>query len=198
MGQTTLILMILTVISKIFGFIRESVMASVIGAGDLKSIYVTATTIPDLMTYTVIVGIVSAYIPLYTRISSEKGESEAENFTSNLINTLMVYGAIAFLIVIIFAGPISKIFSPKLTGDTLQLAKDFTRIMAISIFTFLYSSVIRGYLNAKGNFIDPSIPGIIINVFVIVSTILTGIFNNSYILIIGTCLLYTSPSPRDS
>lgn len=190
MGQTTLILMILTVISKIFGFVRESVMASVIGAGDLKSIYVTATTIPDLMTYTVIVGIVSAYIPLYTRISSEKGESEAENFTSNLINTLMVYGAIAFLIVIIFAGPISKLFSPKLTGDTLQLAKDFTRIMAISIFTFLYSSVIRGYLNAKGNFVDPAIPGIIINVFVIVSTILTGIFNNSYILIIGTLIGY--------
>lgn len=190
MGQTTIVLMILTVISKIFGFVRESVMASVIGAGDLKSIYVTATTIPDLMTYTVIVGIVSAYIPLYTRISSEKGESEVENFTSNLINTLMVYGAIAFLIVIIFAGPISKLFSPKLTGDTLKLAKDFTRIMAISIFTFLYSSVIRGYLNAKGNFIDPAIPGIIINVFVIVSTILTGIFNNSYILIIGTLIGY--------
>lgn len=190
MGQTTIVLMILTVISKIFGFVRESVMASVIGAGDLKSIYVTATTIPDLMTYTVIVGIVSAYIPLYTRISSEKGGSEAENFTSNLINTLMIYGAIAFLIVIIFAGPISKLFSPKLTGDTLQLAKDFTRIMAISIFTFLYSSVIRGYLNAKGNFIDPAIPGIIINIFVIVSTILTGIFNNSYILIIGTLIGY--------
>ncbi|MBP2068998.1 murein biosynthesis integral membrane protein MurJ [Anaerococcus nagyae] len=190
MGQTTIVLMILTVISKIFGFVRESVMASVIGAGDLKSIYVTATTIPDLMTYTVIVGIVAAYIPVYTKISSEKGEGEAENFTSNLINTLMIYGAIAFFIVIIFAGPISKLFSPKLTGDTLQLAKDFTRIMAISIFTFLYSSVIRGYLNAKGNFIDPAIPGIIINVFVIVSTILTGIFNNSYILIIGTLIGY--------
>ena len=182
--------MIITVISKIFGFVRESVMASVIGAGDLKSIYVTATTIPDLMTYTVIVGIVAAYIPVYTKITSENGETEAENFTSNLINTLMVYGAIAFLIIIIFAGPISKLFSPKLTGETLELAKGFTRIMAISIFTFLYSSVIRGYLNAKGNFIDPAIPGIIINIFVIVSTILTGIFKNSYILIIGTLIGY--------
>lgn len=190
MGQTTLILMIITVISKIFGFVRESVMAAYIGAGELKSIYVTATTIPDLMTYTVIVGIVAAYIPVYTKITSEKGEVEAENFTSNLINTLMVYGAIAFLIIIIFAGPISKLFSPKLTGETLELAKDFTRIMAISIFTFLYSSVIRGYLNAKGNFIDPAIPGIIINIFVIVSTILTGMFKNSYILIIGTLIGY--------
>lgn len=180
--------MILTVISKIFGFVRESVMAAVIGAGDIKSIYVTATTIPDIMTYTVIVGIVAAYIPVYTKVRSEKGESEAEAFTSNLLNILLIYGAVIFAIVLVFAGPISKIFSPKLTGDTLALAKDFTRIMAISIFTFLYSAVIRGFLNAKGNFIDPVIPGIIVNIFVIGSTILTGIFDKPYILIIGTLI----------
>ena len=170
MGQTTIILMILTIISKIFGFVRESVMAAVIGAGDIKSIYVTATTIPDIMTYTVIVGIVAAYIPVYTKVMSEKGESEARDFTSNLLNILMVYGAIIFGVILVFAGPISKIFSPKLTGNSLALAKDFTRIMAISIFTFLYSAVIRGFLNAKGNFIDPVIPGIIVNIFVIDDT----------------------------
>lgn len=188
MGQTTLILMILTVISKIFGFVRESVMAAVIGAGDIKSIYVTATTIPDIMTYTVIVGIVAAYIPVYTKISSEKGEAEAENFTSNLLNILMIHGIIIFAIIFIFAGSISKIFSPKLAGETLSLAKIFTRIMAVSVFIFLYSAVIRGFLNAKGNFIDPAIPGIIVNIFVIVSTILTGIYDNPYILIIGTLI----------
>ena len=188
MGQTTLILMILTVVSKIFGFVRESVMAAVIGAGDIKSIYVTATTIPDIMTYTVIVGIVAAYIPVYTKVSSEKGESEAEAFTSNLLNILLIYGAIIFGVILVFAGPISKIFSPKLTGDSLALAKDFTRIMAISIFAFLYSAVIRSFLNAKGNFIDPVIPGIIVNIFVIGSTILTGVFDKPYILIIGTLI----------
>ncbi len=188
MGQTTIILMILTIISKIFGFVRESVMAAVIGAGDIKSIYVTATTIPDIMTYTVIVGIVAAYIPVYTKVRAEKGESEARDFTSNLLNILMIYGAIIFGVILVFAGPISKIFSPKLTGDALALAKDFTRIMAISIFTFLYSAVIRGFLNAKGNFIDPVIPGIIVNIFVIGSTILTGIFDKPYILIIGTLI----------
>lgn len=188
MGQTTIILMILTIISKIFGFVRESVMAAVIGAGDIKSIYVTATTIPDIMTYTVIVGIVAAYIPVYTKVRSEKGESEARDFTSNLLNILMIYGAIIFGLILVFAGPISKIFSPKLTGESLSLAKDFTRIMAISIFTFLYSAVIRGFLNAKGNFIDPVIPGIIVNIFVIGSTILTGIFDKPYILIVGTLI----------
>ncbi len=98
MGHTTILLMIITILSKIFGFVRESVMAAVIGAGDIKSIYVTATTIPDIMMYTVITGVVSAYITVYTRIRTDKGEAEANSFTSNLINVLMVYGTIIFLL----------------------------------------------------------------------------------------------------
>ena len=188
MGQTTVILMIITILSKLFGFVRESVMAAILGAGEIKSIYVTATTIPDIMTYTVIVGIVSAYIPVYTKVQAEKGEKAAGDFTSNLINLLMVYGFVTFILVTIFASQIAKIFSPNLSGKSLQMAASFTRIMALSIFTFLYSSVIRGYLNAKNNFLDPAFTGIILNLLVIASTILTGIFNNPYILIIGTLL----------
>ncbi|WP_306483926.1 murein biosynthesis integral membrane protein MurJ [Anaerococcus sp.] len=188
MGHTTILLMIITILSKIFGFVRESVMAAVIGAGDIKSIYVTATTIPDIMMYTVITGIVSAYITVYTRIRTDKGESEANSFTSNLINVLMVYGAIIFLLIIIFAGPISKIFSPKLIGETHDMATSFTRIMAVSIFAFLYSAVIRGFLNARNNFIDPVITEIILNIFVISATLLTGVFDNPYILIIGALI----------
>lgn len=180
--------MIITILSKIFGFVRESVMAAVIGAGDIKSIYVTATTIPDIMMYTVITGIVSAYITVYTRIRTDKGESEANSFTSNLINVLMVYGAIIFFLIIIFAGPISKIFSPKLIGETHVMATSFTRIMAVSIFAFLYSAVIRGFLNARNNFIDPVITEIILNIFVISATLLTGVFDNPYILIIGALI----------
>lgn len=188
MGHTTILLMIITILSKIFGFVRESVMAAVIGAGDIKSIYVTATTIPDIMMYTVITGVVSAYITVYTRIRTDKGEAEANSFTSNLINVLMVYGAIIFILIIIFAGPISKIFSPKLIGETHNMATSFTRIMAVSIFAFLYSAVIRGFLNARNNFIDPVVTEIILNIFVISATLLTGVFDNPYILIIGALI----------
>lgn len=188
MGQMTVVIMLLTVVSKIFGFIRESVMASVIGAGEIKSIYVTATTIPDIMMYTVVAGIVSAYIPIYTKVKNNIGKDKANAFTSNLINILMLCGFVAFVLVMLFAGPISKLFSPDLSGSSLDMAIAWTRIMAMSIFTFLYSSVIRGYLNAEGNFIDPVITGIILNIIVIISTLLTGSFKNPHILIVGTLI----------
>ena len=89
MGQTTIILMIITILSKIFGFVRESVMAAFIGAGDLKSIYTTAMTIPLIMTGIVITGLKSAYIPVYNKVRNEKGDDHANTFTSNLINILL-------------------------------------------------------------------------------------------------------------
>ncbi|NVF11529.1 murein biosynthesis integral membrane protein MurJ [Anaerococcus sp. AGMB00486] len=191
MGQTTIIIMILTIISKLFGFIRESVMAAFIGAGELKSIYTTATTIPTMLANVISLGIVSGFIPIYNKAKNEGGEERANIFTSNLINIILIYGVVALSIIFIFAGPICKILSPDLAGDSLKLAINFTRIVIFSLFALLYSSIIKGYLNIKGNFVDPASTGIILNIFIIISTILTGIFKNPYILVVGTFLAFT-------
>ncbi|KWZ78060.1 murein biosynthesis integral membrane protein MurJ [Anaerococcus tetradius] len=186
MGQTTILVMILTIISKLFGFVRESVMAAFIGAGEIKSIYTTAMTIPNMFTSIVMYGVLSTYIPIYNMVKNDKGEENAKLFTYNLINILMFYGIIILLFLIIFAEPISKIFSPDLSGDSLDLAVSFSRITSFSIFAYLYSSVIRGYLHINNNFYDPVIVGIILNIIIIIATILTGIFKNPYILMMGT------------
>ena len=95
MGQTTIVLMILTVISKIFGFVRESVMASYIGAGELKSVYTTANTIPLLISNIIAGGIVAGYIPMYNKAKNEIGEDGAKSFTSNLINIMMIFALLS-------------------------------------------------------------------------------------------------------
>ena len=188
MGQTTILIMILTLISKIFGFAREAVMAAFIGAGDLKSIYTTATTIPTVIFSIVASGILSVYIPTFNKAKNEGGEEEANKFTNDLVNVLMFYGLISFLIIIVLAKPVSKILSPDLSGEWLDMAANFTIIMMFSTFAYLYGGVIRGYLNINNNFVDPVLIAIIMNVFIIAATVLTGIFGNPYILIVGALL----------
>ena len=188
MGQTTLILMIITVISKIFGFVRESVMAAYIGAGELKSIYTTAMSIQAVFTGIIVAGIKSAYIPVFNKVNNEKGSEEANAFTSNLINILMIYGGISVLLVFIFAKPISLLLSPDLSGESLILTTNFTRIISISIFPFLYSSVMDGFLNIKGNFFDPVIIEYIKNIIIVLSILLFSKKANPYILAIGTLI----------
>ena len=188
MGQTTLMLMFITIISKIFGFLREAVMASYIGASDLKSIYTTANTLPVVIANFVAVGIISGFIPIYNKAKNEEGEEAAEEFTSNVFNILMVFALVAVVIGMIFARPFSKLLSPDLDGAYLDLATNYTRIMMFAVFAYLYSAVFRGYLNLKGNFFDPAITGIIMNIVIIAFTILTGVTDNPYYLIIGALL----------
>lgn len=188
MGQTTFMLMFITIISKIFGFIREAVMANYIGAGELKSIYTTANTLPVVVANFVAVGIISGFIPIYNMAKKEKGTKEAEKFTSNIMNILLVFATIAIIIGLIFARPFSKLLSPGLEGSSLDLATNYTRIMMFAVYAYLYSAVFRGYLNIKGDFFNPAITGIIMNIIIIIFTILTGTTGNVYFLIIGALL----------
>ncbi len=190
MGQTTIVLMLITILSKILGFVRESVMAAFIGAGDLKSIYTTSITVTTFLCGIVVSSLSSGYIPIFNKAKVEEGEDTALDFTNNLLNILMVIGAIFFLISFVFARPISKLFSPGLEGESLVLAINFSRIMAFSIFAFMYASVIRGYLNIKGNFFDPTLVGLILNLLIVFSTILTGKTRNPYVLVIGALIAY--------
>ena len=188
MGQTTFMLMFITIISKVFGFIREAVMANYIGAGELKSIYTTANTLPVVVSNFVAVGIISGFIPIYNRAKNEEGEASAEKFTSNIFNILMVFATIALVFGLVFAKPFSKILSPDLDGQWLDLAANYTRIMMFAVYAYLYSAVFRGYLNIKGDFFNPAITGIIMNIVIIIFTVMTGKTGNVYLLIIGALL----------
>src|SRR5699024_11849132 len=121
MGQTTLMLMIITIISKVFGDVREAVMASFIGAGDLKSVYTTANTLPVVVSNFVAMGIISGFIPIYNKAKNEEGEEAAEAFTSNVFNILMRFGLFAVIFGLVFARPFSIILSPDLEGGGLTI-----------------------------------------------------------------------------
>lgn len=188
MGQTAFMLMLVTILSKVFGFVRESVMAYFYGTGDIVAIYAVANTLPVVIANFVASGIIYGFIPIYTKAKNEEGELAAEEFTSNIFNILMIIGMVAVVLGFIFARIFCKIFSPDLEGDLLDMAVVFTRIIMFAIFAYLYSAVFRGYLNLKGNFIIPAITGIIMNVIIIAFTIMSGLGKNPYLLAIG-CLL---------
>lgn len=188
MGQTAFMLMLVTILSKVFGFLRESVMAYYYGAGDIVAIYAVANTLPVVIANFVASGIIYGFIPIYTKAKNEEGLEAAEDFTSNIFNILMVFSMGAVIFGFIFAGAFCKLFSPDLKGELLQTAIIFTRIIMFAIFAYLYSAVFRGYLNLKGNFFVPAVTGLIMNVIIIFFTVISGTLKNPYLLAIG-CLL---------
>jgi putative peptidoglycan lipid II flippase len=89
----------------------------------------------------------------------EKGVPRADLFTNNIINFVIVICTIVVFLGLIFTVPLVKIFASGFTGDTLELAVFFTRIMLFGIYFTGVIYIFNGYLQIKNNYIIPALIG---------------------------------------
>lgn len=188
--STALILMILTVLSKVFGFAREMVLSYFYGANVVSDAFVIALSVPIVLIGVVSNGITTSYIPMYSSILESKGRRRADRFTSNLVNVTFVIATLAIIFGEVFTTPLVKVFALGLEGEALGLAVEFTRFSLLSIYALVISAVFRGYLNMYDEFAIPAATGFILNIIIITSIILSK-FTTVHILGIGLFLANT-------
>ncbi|MDO5026662.1 MAG: murein biosynthesis integral membrane protein MurJ [Tissierellia bacterium] len=188
MTSTALTLMIITIISKITGLLREQFTSYFLGTGSLADIYSTASNIPFTIFGFIVAGVGTSFIPIYNKIKKERGIKSADSYTANLINILVVVSMLIVGFILVFAPWIVKIFAAGYSGEKLELTIQFTRILSFGTTVALVSSVFIGYLNLKGSFTIPAITGIIMNLLNILTFIIAYKLNNFFIIAFGFLL----------
>ena len=173
MKKAALLIMIITIISKIFGFARELTLAYFYGASGVSDAYLIAITIPNSIFALIAAGLVAGYIPMYSRIMQDNGEVAANRFTSNLINILIAFSTIVIILGLLFTEQIVKVFAVGFTGETLTLAVNFTRITLLAIYFIGVITIYSGFLQIKGNYTIPALIGFPLNLIVILSIVIS-------------------------
>jgi putative peptidoglycan lipid II flippase len=191
MKKTALVLMIITIVSKLVGFLRELTLSYFYGASNISDAYLIALTIPSVIFAFVGNGIATSYIPLYSNIVQEKGVALAERFTNNLINFVLLICTLIIVLGLLFTEPLVKVFASGFTGDTLNLATLFTKIMLFGLFFTGLVYIFNSYLQIKNNFIIPALVGFPLNILTITAIILSS-KGNILILAIGSVLAILS------
>src|ERR687887_2283168 len=88
-----------TIISRIFGYIRDSRIAFLLGAGTAADAYTTAYRIPNLLRRLVgEVSVSAAFIPVFSRYLVENKKKEAWEFANTMLTVITVFLA-AFTVV---------------------------------------------------------------------------------------------------
>lgn len=185
MGKTTFFLMIITLISKLTGLLREQVFAYYLGTGDIYDAYSTASTIPFILFGSILNAMIAGYIPIYSEIKNEHGEKKANQFTSNLLNIITTFSTLFIAIIIIISPVLVSIFAPGYVGAKRELSIQFTKIFAFTLYPTMISAVFIGFLQMKNRFIVSETHGIIMNGLHIVTIICANYFNNYYIVPYG-------------
>ncbi|HHU17708.1 MAG TPA: murein biosynthesis integral membrane protein MurJ, partial [Clostridiales bacterium] len=93
-AQTAVLMSILTLGSKLIGFIREMVMSNYFGTSYVTDAYVMAFTILSVLFGGIITAISTAYLPVFSRISESEGKLEGDRFTSEIVNILLAISVV--------------------------------------------------------------------------------------------------------
>lgn len=185
MKKAVILIMVLTIFSKLIGFFRDITLSYFYGASSVSDAYLISLTIPTVIFGFVATGISTGYIPMYSRIEEKEGEAKSRAFTNNLLNVLLVLATVIVILGLIFAQPLVKLFASGFTGDTLQLATTFTRISIVGIYFTMTIRILSAYLNMKKYYVVPTLIGLPLNIVLIISIVLSARYDMVLMLALG-------------
>ncbi len=167
LGKATLIIAVLSLLSRLAGFGRDLLLASNLGLSSESDIYFTSFRIPDLIYNLLILGTLSvAFIPVFSQYYSEN-KKLAYQLASSILNMAMIAMGALCLLLIIFAVPFTKLIAPGFTGEQLEQTVTLTRIMLLSPLIFTISSVFSSILIGLKRFLVVNLAPIFYNLGII-------------------------------
>lgn len=191
MKKTAFIIILITVISKTFGFGRDIVLSYFYGTSSISDAYLIAQTIPIAIFGFVGTGIATGYIPMYSKIVKEKNENEAIKFTNTLVNFVLLISTILIILVFVFTEECVRLFASGFDDNTLKMAIDFTRISVFGIYFAGINYISNSYLQIKGNYVIPALLGFPLNLITILFIIWSS-NGNIQLLAIGSVIAVAS------
>ncbi|WP_315072261.1 murein biosynthesis integral membrane protein MurJ [uncultured Clostridium sp.] len=159
--KSTFIIMIVSLISRFLGFIRDMLIANNFGAGVYTDAYNIAVSIPETIFTLVGLAISTAFLPMLSKIRAKKGQEEMYDFANNVINILFIISLLLFIITSIFSKEIVYIF--KFSEETRTLATGLLKITLINILFLSINACFTALLQVNEDFVIPSILGLFFN-----------------------------------
>lgn len=187
--KTSYILMLITIVSKIFGLLREKALAYFFGVGMVADIFLIAFQLPMTFTNVISGAVANGYIPMYDKIEEREDKKKADLFTANLSNVILIVFIIVTIISIIFARPLVKLMAEGFEGEKLETAVFVSRVAMLSIAVTAVSSIYKAYLQIHEKFIISVLHSILMNVILIGSMAISRNLGINY-LAIGILLAF--------
>lgn len=167
MFSAAFILAVMALLSRIFGLLRDRMLAGKFGAGDDLDIYFAAFRLPDLIYSILIMGAISsAFIPIFAEYF-KKDEKEAWSLTGKLFNWIFLIIIGLSIIFIVFAPQVVSFIAPGFSGAKKTMTVLMTRIMFFSPLLLGLSSIISGALQYFHRFFIYSLAPIMYNLGII-------------------------------
>ena len=160
----------LTMISRVLGFVRDVLMAAVIGTGPVADAFVVAFRFPNLFRRLFGEGAFnSAFVPLFAKRLEGDGEGAARNFAEEVLAGLLFVLLILLAIAEIAMPVLMYAFAPGFASEPgkFDLAVTLTRIAFPYLVFMSLVALLAGVLNSLHRFTAAAAAPIVLNIVMI-------------------------------
>jgi len=164
----------LTLVSRIFGFVRDILIAAVLGAGPVADAFFVAFKFPNLFRRLFAEGaFAAAFVPIFAGLLETEGPAKARAFAEQSLSVLMVV-LLGFVAVMQMIMPVAMYgMAPGFADnpEKFDLAVQFTRITFPYLLFISLVSLIAGVLNSFGRFAAAAATPILLNICLIIAAL---------------------------
>jgi putative peptidoglycan lipid II flippase len=172
--KSTSVVSAMTMISRIFGFIRDMVTAQVFGAGAAFDAFSVAFKIPNFMRRLFAEGsFAQAFVPILSEYQKKHSKEELKQFLNAMFGTLSIVLFIVTIIGVLGAPWIIRLFAPGFdtSGPRYELAVTMLRITFPYLMLISLTAFSGAILNTYSRFWVAAFTPVLLNICMISTAI---------------------------
>ncbi len=172
----------LTLVSRLTGFVRDVVMAAVLGAGPMADAFFIAFRLPNHFRAIFAEGaFAAAFVPAYARTLEEAGLPAAKLFADQIASALILINLVLLGLALLFTPWVVSVLAPGLVDDPARfdLAVALTRITFPYLALVSIETLFAGVLNANNRFASAAGAPILLNLSIVATLLLAPLFSDA-------------------
>ena len=171
LSRASLLLFLLTIISKAAAFLVTIVFSYFYGTDAVTDAYYAAGTIPNLVNNSLTICALTLFIPVYTKCRSAAGDQKADEFTSNVLNAFVVFNIALFAAVCIASPILARLVAPGFAEEGLIHTRRMICLLSMSFPFTVAAYTLNNLCNANQKYVLPALLTLFNHIFIIVFNI---------------------------
>ena len=169
----------LTAVSRIAGFIRDIMTASILGAGPMADAFFVALKLPNFFRRITAEGAFSvSFVPIYSGELEREGRESADYFANKTFSFMLSALSVFTVLAIIFMPVIINLIAPGFDDGSRRydMAVNFSRITFPYLLLMSLTSLLGGVMNAHDRFAPFAVAPFFFNVSLIGVLLVSDLF----------------------
>ena len=169
----------LTLLSRITGFVRDIILAAVLGAGPVADAFFVAFRLPNHFRAIFAEGAFNAaFVPAYARVRQQEGAARAGVFADRIFTLLLASQIVLLAVALLFTPQVIDLLAPGFARHPgrFALAVELTRITFPYLLLITLVTLYGGILNALQRFAAAAFASTLLNLSMMATLLLAAYF----------------------